>query len=155
MKQVDVRFTWNSCFRRIACAPTENMPQLGDQVSEQGGERVTGDLEDFQDAESVAKRPKTAKRKRLEQYFLDFGQKDTTCKRCDGCGFVYSVGLEDDEKMHVSFHKTYTLGVAFMVRAQSCAPCTPKLGIHVFGSARSRVGRKKGYSRRLTKGTVS
>ena len=76
------------------------------------------------DAGSEVKKPIAAKKRRLEQYFLDFGQKDMTCKSCNSCGFVYSVGLEDDEKMHALFHKTYTFGVAFMVRPSSFIICT-------------------------------
>jgi N-acetyltransferase len=58
--------------------------------------------------------PPSAKRSR--QYFLDLGQADFTHTTCRTCGLVYARGLEGDEKIHNSFHRSQLKGISFKVR---------------------------------------
>lgn len=54
-------------------------------------------------------------KKRSRQYFLDLGQADFTHTTCRTCGLVYARGLESDEKIHNSFHRSQLKGISFKV----------------------------------------
>lgn len=51
--------------------------------------------------------------KRCRQYFLDLGQADFTHTTCRVCGLVYARGLESDEKLHSSFHRSQLKGIHY------------------------------------------
>lgn len=58
------------------------------------------------------------------QYFLDLGQADFSHTTCSSCGLVYARGLESDEKLHTSFHRSQLKGIHFKVHiSTSCLPC--------------------------------
>ena len=46
------------------------------------------------------------KKSRLEQTFLDLGQKNFDLKTCKLCGMMYAPGKEEDEKIHSKVCKT-------------------------------------------------
>ena len=45
---------------------------------------------------------------KLEQMYLDFGQKSFGQTVCDGCGMMYFPGKDEDEKEHKKYHKKST-----------------------------------------------
>ncbi|KAG0584690.1 hypothetical protein KC19_3G228300 [Ceratodon purpureus] len=51
--------------------------------------------------------------KRSRQLFLDLGQADFTHTTCRICGLVYARGLEIDEKLHKSFHRSQLKGIHY------------------------------------------
>lgn len=53
--------------------------------------------------------------KRSRQLFLDLGQADFTHTTCRTCGLVYARGLESDEKLHKSFHRSQQKGIHYKV----------------------------------------
>ena len=53
--------------------------------------------------------------KRSRQLFLDLGQADFTHTTCRICGLVYARGLEIDEKLHKSFHRSQLKGIHYKV----------------------------------------
>lgn len=58
------------------------------------------------------------------QYFLDLGQADFSHTTCSSCGLVYARGLESDEKLHTSFHRSQLKGIHFKVHnSTACVPC--------------------------------
>lgn len=59
--------------------------------------------------------------KRCRQYFLDLGQADFTHTTCRVCGLVYARGLESDEKLHSSFHRSQLKGIHYKVNLRSSA----------------------------------
>lgn len=77
------------------------------------------DLGDSSSKMVLAKSSKVLTKKRsYAQYHLELGQSDFLLHTCSTCGFKYATGDEEDEKVHNSFHKTYTHGIQFKV--QSC-----------------------------------
>eukprot|EP00897_Mesotaenium_endlicherianum_P007966 jgi/Mesen1/7198/ME000371S06284 len=46
------------------------------------------------------------------QYFLDFGQQDFSYTTCRICKLMYASGLEEDERVHTSFHQSHVKGIA-------------------------------------------
>lgn len=57
------------------------------------------------------------------QYFLDLGQADFSHTTCSSCGLVYARGLESDEKLHTSFHRSQLKGIHFKVHTSTaCVP---------------------------------
>ncbi|KAL8125788.1 protein CHROMOSOME TRANSMISSION FIDELITY 7-like [Apium graveolens] len=53
------------------------------------------------------------KKRNYAQFHLEFGQSDFLLHTCSTCGFKYATGDQEDEKLHNSFHKTYTHGIQF------------------------------------------
>ncbi|GAA0175293.1 acetyltransferase [Lithospermum erythrorhizon] len=53
------------------------------------------------------------KKRSYAQLHLEIGQSDFLLHSCKICGFKYSLGHEDDEKVHKKFHKNYTHGIPF------------------------------------------
>lgn len=51
------------------------------------------------------------KKRSYAQFHLDLGQSDFLLHTCSVCGFKYSPGDKDDEKIHKTFHKNYTRGI--------------------------------------------
>lgn len=47
------------------------------------------------------------KPKKLQQLFLNVGQKQRYAVTCGVCGCVYVPGVEDDDKLHVKHHAAY------------------------------------------------
>ncbi|KAG8375028.1 hypothetical protein BUALT_Bualt10G0057000 [Buddleja alternifolia] len=47
------------------------------------------------------------------QLHLEVGQSDFLLHTCTSCGFKYAPGDESDEKVHKTFHKSYTHGIPF------------------------------------------
>jgi len=58
-------------------------------------------------------RPTEPKKARLEQTFLDFGQRDIGPISCAQCGMMYSRGVAEDEALHAAHHKSKVGGVDF------------------------------------------
>lgn len=54
-----------------------------------------------------------SKKRNYAQFHLELGQSDFLLHTCSTCGFKYATGDEEDEKVHNSFHKTYTHGIQF------------------------------------------
>ncbi|KAH0434811.1 hypothetical protein IEQ34_026747 [Dendrobium chrysotoxum] len=54
-----------------------------------------------------------SKKRRYEQYHLDFGQSDFILYSCSVCGLMYSRGVEEDERVHRKFHQDYDRGIQF------------------------------------------
>lgn len=44
------------------------------------------------------------KQPKLEQLFLDFGQKNFDARICEECGMMYAPGIPEDVKMHAKLH---------------------------------------------------
>jgi hypothetical protein len=44
---------------------------------------------------------------KMEQSFLDLGQKNFGRVACQGCAMVYNPGLDEDELVHQNFHKRF------------------------------------------------
>ncbi|KAK1380428.1 hypothetical protein POM88_027172 [Heracleum sosnowskyi] len=57
-----------------------------------------------------------SKKRNYAQFHLEFGQSDFLLHTCSTCGFKYATGDQEDEKVHNSFHKTYTHGIQFKGR---------------------------------------
>uniref|UniRef100_A0A7N0TZK0 Uncharacterized protein n=1 Tax=Kalanchoe fedtschenkoi TaxID=63787 RepID=A0A7N0TZK0_KALFE len=53
------------------------------------------------------------KKRSYAQLHLDLGQSDFLLHSCSICGLKYAPGEVDDEKLHKSFHKNYSLGLPF------------------------------------------
>ncbi|CAI9097607.1 OLC1v1034078C1 [Oldenlandia corymbosa var. corymbosa] len=53
------------------------------------------------------------KKRNYAQFHLELGQSDFLLHTCKMCGFEYSKGDEVDEKVHKSFHQSYTQGIHF------------------------------------------
>ncbi|KAG9135701.1 hypothetical protein Leryth_002430 [Lithospermum erythrorhizon] len=53
------------------------------------------------------------KKRSYAQLHLEIGQSDFLLHSCKICRFKYSLGHEDDEKVHNKFHKNYTHGIPF------------------------------------------
>eukprot|EP00877_Chromochloris_zofingiensis_P003778 jgi/Chrzof1/13400/Cz07g31180.t1 len=51
--------------------------------------------------------------KKSVQLFLDLGQKDFSSSKCSVCGMVYAKGQDEDEKLHKSYHISFTQGIKF------------------------------------------
>jgi hypothetical protein len=45
-------------------------------------------------------------KRKLEQMFLDFGQKNLESITCRECGMMYAPGVESDEQLHKQFHSS-------------------------------------------------
>eukprot|EP00959_Pyramimonas_sp_CCMP1952_P226372 4733132-Pyramimonas_sp.AAC.1 len=50
---------------------------------------------------------------KLVQMYIDLGQDSWEYTTCHVCGLMYSRGELEDEKLHASFHSTFTDGMAF------------------------------------------
>jgi N-acetyltransferase len=46
-------------------------------------------------------------------YFLDAGQRSVGHQTCKVCGMVYTLGLPEDEEVHLKFHNGYISGINF------------------------------------------
>lgn len=57
------------------------------------------------------------KKRSYAQFHLELGQSDFLLHTCSTCGVKYAPGDEEDEKAHKTFHKDYTRGIQFKVRA--------------------------------------
>ncbi|KAK6147636.1 hypothetical protein DH2020_018548 [Rehmannia glutinosa] len=53
------------------------------------------------------------KKRNYAQLHLEVGQFNFLWRTCTTCGFKYAPGVEDDEKVHKTFHKNYTHGIPF------------------------------------------
>ncbi|KAK6145744.1 hypothetical protein DH2020_022564 [Rehmannia glutinosa] len=56
------------------------------------------------------------KKRNYAQLHLEVGQSNFLWRTCTTCGFKYAPGVEDDEKVHKTFHKNYTHGIPFKVQ---------------------------------------
>nr|CAG4716207.1 unnamed protein product [Naegleria fowleri] len=56
--------------------------------------------------------------KKLEQLYMDCGQKSFTSKRCTSCGMVYMNGDFQDEKVHQQFCKSFKKLMKYKVSAK-------------------------------------
>lgn len=45
---------------------------------------------------------------KLEQSYLDVGQRNFGSVTCEGCGMLYNPGKPEDEEVHTKFHKKVT-----------------------------------------------
>ena len=67
-------------------------------------------------AANKCRRSTTKKKPKLQQLFLDFGQKSFSRVKCNTCGMLYAPGKEEDEIAHRSFHRQSTQPVIFRPR---------------------------------------
>ncbi|XP_055935190.1 N-acetyltransferase ESCO2-like [Argiope bruennichi] len=49
-----------------------------------------------------------------EQLIIDAGQKEIGAKICKTCGMIYTIGQEEDEKLHAGYHQTYLINLKFL-----------------------------------------
>uniref|UniRef100_A0A7N0V7N5 Uncharacterized protein n=1 Tax=Kalanchoe fedtschenkoi TaxID=63787 RepID=A0A7N0V7N5_KALFE len=56
------------------------------------------------------------KKRSYAQLHLELGQSDFLLHSCSICGLKYAPGEVDDEKLHKTFHKNYSLGLPFKVQ---------------------------------------
>ena len=63
-------------------------------------------VQKLHDSKSKISKPSVTKRSRLEQTFLDLGQKNFDLKTCKLCGMMYAPGKREDEKIHAKVCKT-------------------------------------------------
>lgn len=50
-----------------------------------------------------------------EQMIIDAGQKEIGAKICKTCGMIYTIGQEEDEKLHAGYHQSYLINLKFSV----------------------------------------
>ncbi|KAK1391536.1 putative N-acetyltransferase ESCO, zinc-finger, N-acetyltransferase ESCO, acetyl-transferase [Heracleum sosnowskyi] len=85
--------------------------------SENDGTLMGGGLGSSNSGDSSSKLVKPSKvlskKRNYAQFHLEFGQSDFLLHTCSTCGFKYAAGDQEDEKVHNSFHKTYTHGIQF------------------------------------------
>ena len=67
---------------------------------------------------------KMPKKRKLEQLFLDFGQKNLESTTCAECGMVYSVGVPSDEQLHRQYHGSRAATLRIPVRSLALVPPT-------------------------------
>lgn len=60
-------------------------------------------------------RPAPSPKRRYVQLYLDLGQTNFTHTTCSVCGLVYAMGVQQDDKVHNTFHKAFVEGITFKV----------------------------------------
>lgn len=75
---------------------------------------------------------KMPKKRKLEQLFLDFGQRNLESTTCAECGMVYSVGVPSDEQLHRQYHGSRAATLRIPVRSLALVPpsISPSLTHH-------------------------
>lgn len=99
--------------RTISCN-ANNVEKMDDRDSTRIASDITNSGRIHRDR-SVKERSKKSesKEKKLTQMFLDFGQKNFFSTTCGECGFVYTPGKKEEERLHLSHHKQ-ALSLALM-----------------------------------------
>jgi len=62
-------------------------------------------ISSFDEQRPPKRRKRVKTKKQLTQIFIDAGQKDLKVNKCPLCGMEYTVGLEQDEKVHSKYCK--------------------------------------------------
>ncbi|GBN90797.1 N-acetyltransferase ESCO1, partial [Araneus ventricosus] len=55
-----------------------------------------------------------------EQLIIDAGQKEIGAKICKTCGMIYTIGQEEDEKLHAGYHQSYLINLKFSGWKKEC-----------------------------------
>ncbi|KAK6147658.1 hypothetical protein DH2020_018570 [Rehmannia glutinosa] len=84
---------------------------------ESGSNGKASEKYDNEDKLTKSEQPECSKvlnnKRSYAQLHLEVGQSNFLWHTCTTCGFKYAPGVEDDEKVHKTFHKNYTHGIPF------------------------------------------
>ncbi|KAK6147313.1 hypothetical protein DH2020_018225 [Rehmannia glutinosa] len=87
---------------------------------ESGSNSKASEKHDYEDKSTKLEQAECSKvlnkKRNYAQLHLEVGQSNFLWRTCTTCGFKYAPGVEDDEKVHKTFHKNYTHGIPFKVQ---------------------------------------